>query len=469
MMELRTERDLLASAAERARRFHSSHVTPRENNAGPEKVPASTSTPPRRRVILRRPVLGGSTISLAATCVLAFFTVVPAQQAPATTPPLVRIDALGPAAWRGRFLPTNLGSLLASAEGEKLLRPLIDEFDALWAKAAGAEQQAARARFLEFGGRVRVGLWADTVVDKRPSMYGVLAIENARPPEAEAIVADLTRWLQILPERTEQEIGEQKFTIARNDDVVCTVPKLMDGRVVALFAERANELAAAGRQGLPWLAAPVPAPAPPVALRMSVDLARVLAFDSGPAREPEFTPLGFASLAELVFTLTVDGPHVRADIELGFKAGERGLFAALFPERAGVPALGDLVPEGTTGWKVGRCDALALWRAGMCASAVGRGKSEETVLADAKTECNGVDVGAQILGLLRDEVLVAWRDVSTEVPGGKRLSLCLAMPTTDEKAVRAAMAQMVATSDMEVSEADGVWRAMEDAGWLFTG
>jgi len=381
-----------------------------------------------------------------------------------TATPLVRVDALGPAAWRTCFLPTNLGSLLASADGEKVLRPLIEELDQLWRQVDPEEQAAARARILAFGGHVSIGVWPSPErADPTPAALAV-AIGGAAEDELRGLAGDLERWLRLLGKDEAHEIAGQAFRVVRDGDMACTTPKLIDDHLLALVADGLPGLDLAARVALPWLrtAAAPPANAP---LRITIDLAQGFAHDRGLASQRVFVPLGLASLSQFVVTLGTDGPRVKADFELRFKAGERGLFAGLFPERDGVPALGDLVPKDATGWKVGWLDPAALWRAGLRAAAAERQMTEAEIAQE--TTVKGVSIGDDLIAHLGDRVLVVWREEPGDEDDAKRLALSLVMPARNEPAVHAALAKLLADTSMQVTDRDGVLRATEAESWLF--
>jgi hypothetical protein len=392
----------------------------------------------------------------------------------ADAPPLVRLDVRGAAAWRACMLPTNLGSMLASAEGEMLLQPLLAAFDRLWQRLDPAAQQAARARFLAFSGQLSLALWMEDITGTGRPALGVFCVAAEHTSELESLAQDVARWLELFPTRKEHELAGRKFMVTGNDHMACTLPQVIDNRVVVVVADTANDLAAAAQRGLPWAAqeSKASATAPPAAppLRLTVDLAQAVAAANG-GGGAWIERLGLLTLRTFTFTIGAQGPHVSADCELAFAPGERGLFAAFFPERAGVPRLGDLVPEGTVGWKVGRFDPMALWRTGLRVAAADDQRTQDEVLAEAKKECNGVDVGAEVLAHLGDEVVVLWRDDAGEQAQVRHVSLCLAMPIVggDKVAtgVREAVSKSLAASGLEVTTHDGVLRTEQAGGWMF--
>ena len=85
------------------------------------------------------------------------------QPAAAAAPaPLVQIDTVGPAGWRLRLAPTNLGSLLASEAGQNLWQPLLLPLEQRWRQLVGGgepEFAAMRRRLLDYGGRVQLLFW----------------------------------------------------------------------------------------------------------------------------------------------------------------------------------------------------------------------------------------------------------------------------------------------------------------------
>ncbi|HLQ39104.1 MAG TPA: hypothetical protein VK348_14945 [Planctomycetota bacterium] len=399
----------------------------------------------------------------------------PAQQQPAAMPagPLVHIDVLGPAVWRERFLPTNFGSMLASAEGEKVWGPLVAQLDAVWSKAEGEPFAAARQRLLAFAGSTEVLVWADpTGRPGRSHWSGMLIVAPAGTETLDLLAADTARWFAAL--RTAepagvQTIGGEEFEVCRFDGGVATTPVQRDHRIVAFFAD--HDLASAVTSGKAWLAAGHPArpkPAPP--LRIDIDLAQTarLAGDDKSGRAV-YAALGLHALGTLSLTLTAEGPSVLGELALLFGPGERGLFAGLFPVHDGVPSRYGLVPKDSTAWKVGRCDSAAIWRAIVWAIAAGSDKTEEQVIAEAKGECGGVELGKDVLSLLTDEALLLWQPRRTE-QGESRddFAFCIAIPVKDPVAFKPVFVKLLREgAKLEVEDEHGEVRAAQKQEWFF--
>ena len=82
-----------------------------------------------------------------------------AAQATIVHPIAADLLTVGPAGWRQRLGPTNLGSLLASAAGRELWSDGAEQIDGVWRHLLGVEAAAfatARQRLLDYSGSVQV-------------------------------------------------------------------------------------------------------------------------------------------------------------------------------------------------------------------------------------------------------------------------------------------------------------------------
>src|SRR5262252_5939953 len=75
--------------------------------------------------------------------------------------PVYELTVVGPAGWRLRFAPTNVGSLLESETGHAMWQPVVAQLDAFVQSAFGdaAAYAAARQRLLDYAGEVHLLMW----------------------------------------------------------------------------------------------------------------------------------------------------------------------------------------------------------------------------------------------------------------------------------------------------------------------
>jgi hypothetical protein len=106
------------------------------------------------------------------------------------------------------------------------------------------------------------------------------------------------------------------------------------------------------------------------------------------------TALGFDSLGTSQLTIASAGPAVQVELAQPFRHKARGIFAAFFPDKVGVPALRALVRNGS--YKVGHFDWLALFDSVKAAwQAVAEGDAKE--FDDEMKQEFGVDLRADLL------------------------------------------------------------------------
>ena len=123
----------------------------------------------------------------------------------------MRLDLVGPAAFRKAFGATRIGALLGSEEGAKLWRPLLEPVEKIWRRWDGQRQGFAttRDRVLAYGGRIRV-LWLVQPGDddQRDLVCGIYAMDTDGETDLSALAGDLSRAMQsIIPvdPRAQQE------------------------------------------------------------------------------------------------------------------------------------------------------------------------------------------------------------------------------------------------------------------------
>jgi hypothetical protein len=332
---------------------------------------------------------------------------------PQTPPaPLLRIDTVGPAGWRMRFAPTNLGSLLESAAGRKVWQPALAPFERHWRALAGvgdSEFAAARKRVLDHAGAVQLSVWIEPTAGggRQPAVYAGCIVAGDGDTDLDALARDLRTLLARLEpgaEFTPQTIDERQVAVLRNAREQLTAPQRDGDRLLIAYAS-GGELGTALQRARGSTADP-PAPTTP-ALKLSIDLVQAIALarpewdadDARGARE-----IGLDSLGTFVFTLGTAGPHVLAELALAFRAGERGVFGAFFPERAGLPRLLVIAKDETT-WKAGQLDLAVLMRALISAVSAWSRNEPGEIRSQAK-ENLGIDLETDLFAHANGEVLL---------------------------------------------------------------
>jgi hypothetical protein len=362
------------------------------------------------------------TIFLVATC--------PAQEAPE----LLRIAIAGPATWRTRLQPTDLGSMLASEAAETIWRGYVDAIDSGLRGLRGADAAftAERARWLDYAGTLHVVFWLEQAEDALhvPRWSAALLAEPDGRTDLVAMAADSEQWLR--------RIGDAASNAWR--DVRPGPPQVHDGRMCVVFAgdedrERANARA------LTWRTRPLD---PRDAMRVEVEAPAMLGLLSDRAAERGIaTDLLGPATQRLTFTLGAFGPDLALTARVHTAAtGERGLFAALAPIRSGVPELSGLLPDNTTLRGSWRVDWTAAWRTFCTAWA---GLRDESVAAGQSrwTKVLGVDLDKDVLPHLRDDVLLVC-SAPFDGPGSVPFTrTSLVVPVRDSEKLVAALEPLV--------------------------
>ncbi len=322
-------------------------------------------------------------------------------QDPTATPParlLFRVEVDGPAAWRAKFAPTNLGVMLASEEGGKAWKPRLQPFDvALRRFLADAEggpgDAAARDRWVDYGGRIEFVLWSSEPKDAKESAiaHAALRFHGDGRTDLDALSADLARILA----RWGDAVGKlQAGKPTRDRDTI-----------VVLLGDPATF--AVNEALVKTLSAPDPATAKGPSLRLVAYGADVEAFLRGfeATIAGVWKALGFASLQHVEFAIGTAGPLVQLECAAQFAGDERGLFGAFFPASEALPPLLHLAPDDGTPWKVGHFDAAAMWRTGCAVTDAFREEPAGTAAA-AVAKGWGLDPLADVFGQMHTDYLL---------------------------------------------------------------
>jgi len=268
--------------------------------------------------------------------------------------PFMRLDLVGPAAFRRAFAPTNLGKLMASADGEKLWRPLVAPLDKMWAQLdqGSPDFRASRERVLAYAGRVRV-LWLMAPDGEgHERMCGVFALDMDDHTDFAALAGDVARPLQnaIQAPPTNRKVeGREVSLLLDEEEVFLSLPMVIDRQLVAFFGE-GSMLEVAVTQGLAALANDVAAPQAPVSFE--VDIARLVRATDVLDEAVPAKLFGLESLSSLSVQLRPDQGHVEVEATVAWGEGQRGVFAGLFPDVADLPKIRTRVPPQATPWFV---------------------------------------------------------------------------------------------------------------------
>ena len=334
--------------------------------------------------------------------------------APAT-PPHILIDTVGPDGWRVRLGPTNVGSMLESEQGRKLWEPRLVPMFGMWQQLVGDDQAFAttKARWLGYGGRVRIGLWLATDAGKRPNPVSHVAMvfDGDGRTDLDAMANDLRdlQYKTVPGEWEEHDVGGTKLAVrTQGGDVMCAPYREGDHLLLAL-AVAMDELAPA-LQHARELAHPANGKAPPPntpALRLTFDFATIVATAMAASGNDAvwMKVLGLPSLGTHTLTVGTAGPHVQVELAQQFTGDERGLFGAFFPAAASLPALLAAAPGDKDSWKAGHLDLTALYQTIEQAVVA----SERTTAEEFRAEVNeeiGVDLQRDVLAHLNHEVLM---------------------------------------------------------------
>ena len=421
----------------------------------------------------RRPCLA---LVLLASSLAAQVTTAPAAAAPATTAPatspVVEITAIGPAGWRQRFSPTNLGSLLESAGGHALWEPLAAQLDGMARGLLGGDEQVfalARQRLLDYGGQVQLLVWSERPDGQDLAVDAGLVIGGDGRTDLAALARDLTAVLPAVAGSAWQteKVGdaEQQVLVSGKDRLAAPV---QDGdRLLLPYSQR--DLAAVLQRLRARPAPEKPRPDAP-ALALHVDVPGLLRLSPGQSEERRITTaLGFGSMQSLDVQLRTAGPCVAIDAQLQFDAGDRGLLGWLFPAANGLSSLLAVVPPKAPTWKIGHLDFVQGYNAIERAAAAFEEK-DAAELRKAAVQELGLDPVTDLLAqLATDALLIGNVDRMLEDETGGFL---LALALRDEAKFKQSLAAIVKQGKGFVSreatdDHDGV--AIERYGGMFTG
>ncbi|MHC5066280.1 MAG: RNA polymerase sigma factor, partial [Planctomycetota bacterium] len=361
------------------------------------------------------------------------------------TAPLMRLDLLGPAAFREAFLPTNIGGLMASEEGEALWRPLLAPVEAIWQQWNGdAEFESTRERVLEYAGRIRVLWFVDPGEgEELDRVSGILALERDGSTDLDALSADISRIMQgYLPgEITEQEFGQYALqSLGVPSGEILTLPILIDGVLVTFFGDAAS-LEQSIPRSLRALAAESMEPSAPMSLE--IDLSQLQGLSEMRRVPPLVKAFGLKSLESLHAVIRPNGPQAELAVDVQFADGERGFMDALLPPVEDLPQLLGRIPANTTPWFALPFRLDELYRVAVATAAefgAGSGEGNEPRMDEELNRELGFDLAGELLDHLGGEIMILgdlWQEEDPETfreGDDPPIGACIAFRLSDTEA-----------------------------------
>lgn len=308
-------------------------------------------------------------------------------QTAAVERPVFEVTTVGPAGWRARLGPTNVGSLLASATGERLWQPLVASLRTVLADNEAVDADLL-AKWRDYQGQVWLAVWSDPFDRTSPTVAIVLHgdgksdLAALAKDTARVLGTDLQAPMRLCgPVMGDDRVGFYLTSAAEVDAALVTYQS---------FADRPR--------------APLPPTAP--ALAASLDLLQVvkpaLNADGENART-FFAALGLPSLQRLGLAIRAAGPHVHVSTDLQFVEQPLGIFAGIFPPAKLLPNLLHLVPDDARLWRATRFDLATVAKAGLDAFAAYEGVPPAELRTRVRDDL-GFDLEQDLLAHLGDEV-----------------------------------------------------------------
>jgi hypothetical protein len=348
------------------------------------------------------------------------------QPVPTAPPAILCMRTFGPAAWRARLGPTNLGSMLASGQAEAIWRSYVDAAAASFRDERRDEVAFARewARALDYAGAIAVVVWLEQAEDAlHPARWSMAIVAGPDgQTDLAALAAQSAGWLGDI-------LGKEQGRHWR--DLTLVPPRVCDGRIVAVLACPEDVDAAIARA----VTLRPPTLATPSVLNVEIDAHEAL----GLARDrPEDRDWWRALIGDATQHVTLElgraGPQVALDTGLEFTAGDRGMLGALCPMRKGVPAMEWLIPEGTSAHMTGHVDFAALWHAAVAADAQLRDMDLDTARKRWAKDL-GLDVATDLAAHCTGDAMLLWQASAPEDKDHSLLgNLCIVVPLRDEPA-----------------------------------
>lgn len=337
-------------------------------------------------------------VVLLATCALAS-----AQEGVAPIAPQVLVETVGPDGWRARLGPTNLGVLLASAEGRALWEPAVAPLLGLWTSIAGGpnKYRDASERLLGFRGAVRVA-WS---LNQQGEATFAAVVDSDLTTDLAAVAADLRDAIEaaVPGQWRPRVIAGEEAMVRERAGTFLSSPRVTGGQLSMLGGGTDDPARAAGLRA--WLTArpttlTEPRPGSPAA-RVTIDLQRAMELDADERQQPAIQALGLDALRRLVLTVSAAGPHLQLSADVEIQGARRGVVRAFMPPSAGISGLSSLLPDATSVTKVGRFDPRAL-----VGSALDLAEAELGSAREDMADRLGLELDDDLFAHATDELLV---------------------------------------------------------------
>ncbi len=318
------------------------------------------------------------------------FVLVPlAAQEPGRADRLVRAGDVivagcdGPAKLRLRFLPTNLGTMLAAKEAEDFrgvlldaLRGAVDEVGDADHRPSAEHMDACIAAFTAYGGRMRLGIAAGESGDGSPQADGVLVLAPEQDGDLGPLSAALTAALGDLGggrrEAKVADLGVTILDVGRGTKAGITLPVAIDGQLAVFFGDDV-EASIARRLDAKGAAAFVPDDdfaAASCAVEVDVPALYAALGSKGDDGRLILEACGVKSVRAFRMSIRPRGPHVQIEGSVSFVHGvDRALLGGLMPAIESPPALIGLVPANARQWYAGKLRCGPIYHAIVAATA----------------------------------------------------------------------------------------------------
>jgi hypothetical protein len=270
----------------------------------------------------------------------------PPTPKPAPTP-LVTLEVAGPAGLRDAFLATNLGNLIGGDESKAIWSKLFLELAHVWHRSEGATDEdtfpSFHKLFAGYRGRIRVRLFA--LKARSTDLSGVVEFL----PDGKTDLTRLSLGLrQFIVNATNKKTREVRVDDLRLEKITgplgqMTLPTVHRDRVVLFLAQHVETAIGPIERILAGEIVDTKARFADGPIRLQIDMAKcreVFAARAPGLMKTDYAEqiLGWSQMKRIDIRIAPRGPHIRFDFMLEVKERFGGLFRAMFPKDAKVPA-----------------------------------------------------------------------------------------------------------------------------------
>ncbi|MFT7535491.1 MAG: hypothetical protein ACI85K_001444 [Hyphomicrobiaceae bacterium] len=355
--------------------------------------------------------------------------------AQAQVPVLLHLTICGPAAWRSRIGPTNLGTMLASKNAEAIWGGYVAEIGRTLRSASGVGEKSAAERLsvFDYGGDIHIVAWLDQAEDAAHlrRWSAALIVEPDGYSDLKAMAVECQGWIK----RACASASTRWLSLELSP------PRLHGGRLITVLAsaqdmdaatERAQQYVCRSLDGTKVLLADFD-------LQVALGLLR----DRASQRDFVAALLGPASKRASLAISSV-GPQVAIEFGAAFSKRDGGAVRPLVPASRGIIDLDPLVPAATAthySWEV---DFVGLWH-GLTSAFAAAAERDPKRYRQRLSVANGCDLGAALWPHVRREVVLLWR--SAEGDDGMDTTpfanACLVALVRDERALIEAVTKVL--------------------------